>query len=77
MALSYPRSLFLNNILALADSKAGAEKVQGEPGMSHCARKQQSVQRLIGSCQKDTGSHERTGMKGSLLTELDTIEQKK
>ena len=60
----------------MIDFRIRAGKVQGEPGMSYCARKQPSAQRLMRSCQKDTGSH-RTSFKGYSLAELETIWAKK
>lgn len=37
-------------------SRAGAGKIQGEAGTSCGTRKDGSAQRMMGTCQKDTGS---------------------
>lgn len=37
----------------MADSRAGAGKVQDEPGTSYCERKQGNSQRMMGIYQKD------------------------
>lgn len=42
-------------ILGIADSRCGAENVEGESGTACGSRKQTIAQWLMGSCQKDTG----------------------
>lgn len=32
----------------MTDSNAGADKVNGDPGTSHCARRLRNVQRMMG-----------------------------
>lgn len=41
----------------MADSSPGGGKEQDEPGTFYCIRKQGSLQRLMGLCQKDPGSN--------------------
>ena len=38
----------------MASSRAGAGKIEGEPGISYGARNQESIQRIMGTCQKGT-----------------------
>lgn len=43
----------------MADFRAGPEKVQYEPRTSCCAKKQESTQRMLETCQRDTSQLER------------------
>lgn len=53
----------------MAESRSGAERVQGKPAMFGCASKQESVQRLLGTYQTDKG----LSMKGIPLFKFETI----
>lgn len=44
----------------MADFRAGPEKVQYEPRTSCCAKKQESTQRMLETCQRDMSQLERT-----------------
>lgn len=40
----------------MADSKTGAGKIQDEPTTLSCTRKEESAQRMVGACRKNTGA---------------------